>query len=143
MIFGLFGVSEVGETDRTRLFVLLALGVAMTGEMISGVAATLVSRVGSRPLAAISRDVWLVVRALPGPLSVDKVIEEVLMPLPSLRGLLVALAVLAVVALAVLVALLGAAARRLGVLLGALTALIALILPFLVALSFALALLAV
>lgn len=139
MIFGLFGISEVGETDRTRLFILLALGVAMTGVMISGVvAAPLVSSVGSRLSATISQDVWLVVHALPGSLSVDKALDEVLVALPSLRGLLGALVVLAV-----LVALLGAVARRLGVLLGALATLVALVLLFLVALSFALVLLVI
>lgn len=139
MIFGLFGISKVGETDRARLFILLALGVAMTGVMISGVvAAPLVSSVGSRLSATISQDVWLVVHALPGSLSVDKALDEVLVALPSLRGLLGALVVLAV-----LVALLGAAARRLGVLLGALATLVALVLLFLVALSFALVLLVI
>lgn len=59
------------------------------------------------------------------------------MALPSLGGLLGA-----VVVLAVLVALLGATTRWLGVLLGAPTALVALVLPFFVALSFALVLLA-
>ena len=139
MIFGLFGISEVGETDRARLFILLALGVAMTGVMISGVvAAPLVSSVGSRLSATISQDVWLVVHALPGSLSVDKALDEVLVALPSLRGLLGALVILAV-----LVALLGAVARRLGVLLGALATLVALVLLFLVALSFALVLLVI
>lgn len=57
MIFGLFGVSEVGETDRTRLFVLLALGVAITGVTITEAASTLVLSVGSWPSAKASQAV--------------------------------------------------------------------------------------
>lgn len=60
------------------------------------------------------------------------------MALPSLGGLLGA-----AVILAVLVALLGAISRWLGLLLGAFAELVALVLPFLVDLSFALVLLAV